>query len=133
MRVDVAFPAADKIQARAKGLTVEIGLPPDRGGDPDALGPFDLLLCSLALCTGYHVLAFLEERGLPVAKAGLTIEAERDGASHLLGPVSIRIEVPDGFPEKYRDAITRAAGQCLIKAQLGQKPDFTLTVQPAQG
>ncbi len=128
MRVDVGFPAGDRIQAHTKGLTVEIGLPPDRGGDPDSLGPFDLLLCSLALCTGYHVLAFLEGRDLPIAEAGLAIEAERDPVSHLLGPVSIRIKVPEEFPEGYQEAIVRAADRCLVKAQLGQRPEFTVAI-----
>ena len=131
MRVDVCFPADDKIQANAKGLAVEIGLPPDRGGDPEAIGPFDLLLCSLALCTGYHVLSFLEEREISVADAGLCIEAERDASSHLLEAVSIKIKVPAGFPEKYGDAIVRAAGQCPVKAQLGQAPEFNVSVEPA--
>ncbi len=131
MRVDVGFPASDEIQARSKGLVVEIGLPPDRGGDPEALGPFDLLLCSLALCTGYHVLAFLEERGISLAEAGLCVEAERSADSHLLDTVSVQIKVPADFPEKYGDAIMRAAGQCLVKAQLGHQPDFKMSVVPA--
>jgi putative redox protein len=131
MRVDVCFPASDKIQANAKGLVVEIGLPPDRGGDPEALGPFDLLLCSLSLCTGYHVLSFLEERGISLSEAGLCIEAQRGQDSHLLDTVSIQIRVPADFPEKYSDAIVRAAGQCLVKAQLGQQPEFKMSVVPA--
>ena len=128
MRVDVCFPQSDKIQARAKGLEVEIGLPPHRGGDPDAPGPFDLLLCSLALCTGYHVLTFLDERGISIADAGLCIQAERGEDTHLLDTVAMEIKVPGDFPDKYRDAIVRAAGQCLVKAQLGQAPEFKLSV-----
>ena len=131
MRVDVGFPASDEIQARSKGLVVEIGLPPDRGGDPEALGPFDLLLCSLALCTGYHVLSFLEERGISLAEAGLCVEAERSADSHLLDTVSVKIRVPADFPQKYSDAIVLAAGHCLVKAQLGQQPDFRMSVVPA--
>lgn len=131
MRVDVCFPANTKIQASSKGLMVEIGMPPDRGGDPEALGPFDLLLCSLALCTGYHVLAFLEERGISLAEASLCVEAERGADSHLLDTVSVQIRVPADFPEKYADAIVRAATQCLVKAQLGQQPEFKMSVVPA--
>jgi uncharacterized OsmC-like protein len=42
--------------------------------------------------------------------------------------VAITIRVGEDFPEKYRDAIVRAAGQCLVKAQLGQKPEFNVSV-----
>jgi len=131
MHVDVCFPGNDKIQARARRLEVEIGLPPHRGGDPDAIGPFDLLLCSLALCTGYHVLTFLDERGISIADAGLCIRAERGEESHLLDTVDMEIKVPEDFPEKYRDAVVRAAGQCLVKAQLGQSPQFSVSVVSA--
>lgn len=131
MEVEVSFPSATRIQARSKDLTVEIGPPPDRGGDPSAYGPFDLLLCSLATCTGFQVLDFLQQRGLDTASAGVRVAAERGLESHLLERISIAIEVPEGFPDKYNDAIVRAAGLCFIKQQLGHRPTVTTSVVTA--
>jgi putative redox protein len=128
MHVEVSFPNSAKVQARCKDLVVETGPPPDRGGDPAALGPFDILLCSVATCTGFHVLSFLHERGLSIEEAGLEIEGTRDRDSHLLEKVSIRIRVPRGFPERYRSAIVRAARLCLVQAQLGRQPEFEMSV-----
>ncbi len=128
MHVEVGFPDSTRIQARCKNLLVETGLPPDRGGDPDAAGPFDILLCALATCTGFHVLSFLDERGLSLDDAGVAIDAERGPDSHLLESVNIEIRVGADFPEKYRDAIVRAAGHCLVKNQLGQSPAFAVSV-----
>ncbi len=128
MRVHVDFPGSQRIQATCKDLTFEIGMPPDRGGDPDAYGPFDLLLSGLALCTGFHVISFLEERGLSIEKAGLTVKAERGADSHLLETVTVEIRVPQDFPAKYNDAIVRAAGLCLVKAQLGRAPECVTSV-----
>ncbi|MBN1319656.1 MAG: OsmC family protein [Thermoleophilia bacterium] len=132
MRVEVDFPTDDRIQARCKGMVFEIGPPPVHGDDPEAPGPFDLLLSALALCTGYQVLAFLKERGLPHAGAGLGIDAVHDEETHMLKTVSLEIRVPGGFPEKYNDAIVRAAGQCAVKAQLGRAPEFEFSVMPAK-
>jgi len=128
VQVDVGFPDKDSVRACCKELVFQIGLPPDLGGDPDAYGPFDLVLSALALCTGHHVRTFLQARGLPVAQAGVTVRAERGAESHLLDDVRVEIRVPSDFPEKYDDAIVRAAGQCLIKAQLGQKPAIETAV-----
>jgi putative redox protein len=128
MQVDVNFPSPDRVEARCKQLRMEIGPPPDQGGDPEAYGPFDMLLCALATCTGYAVLAFLDQRGFSTADAGLRIEAERNPDSHLLDKVSMEIRVPDGFPDKYKDAVVRATDRCFIKAQLGHKPDFEIRV-----
>ena len=58
----------------------------------------------------------------------MTVRAERGAESHLLDDVRVEIRVPSDFPEKYDDAIVRAAGQCLIKAQLGQKPAIETAV-----
>ena len=131
MQVEVSFPSATRIQARSKDLTVEIGPPPDRGGDVDAYGPFDLLLCSLATCTGYQVSDFLQQRGFDAAGAGVRIEAERSEETHLLESIAIQISVPPDFPEKYNDAIVRSAGLCFIMQLLGQRPDITTSVVAA--
>jgi putative redox protein len=131
MQAEVTFPSPTRIQARANGLTVEVGPPPDRGGDPGAYGPFDILLCSLATCTGFQVADFLRERGFDTASAGVRIEAERSEETHLLDRVAIQIQVPAGFPDKYHDAIIRAAGLCFIKQQLGQKPEIVTSVAGA--
>jgi putative redox protein len=128
MQVEVTFPNPTRIQARSRDLTVEVGPPPDRGGDADAYGPFDLLLCSLATCTGFQVSDFLQQRGLGLQGAGVRIDAERSEQSHLLEAIHIEIRVPADFPDKYNDAIIRAAGLCFIKQQLGQRPDITTTV-----
>jgi putative redox protein len=134
VQVEVTFPSATLIRAHSKGLTVEVGPPPDRGGDPEAYGPFDILLCSLATCTGFQVADFLQQRGFDATAAGVRIEAERSEESHLLERISIDITVPLDFPDKYRDAIIRAAGLCFVKQQLGQRPETSTTVSsPSTG
>jgi len=128
VKVEVEFPDEETIKARCRQLVFEIGLPADMGGDPDAYGPFDLVLSAVALCTGHHVRAFLQERGLPIDEAGLVVEAERGPDSHMLDSISFELRVPDELPEKYNDAIVRAAGQCLVRQQLGCKPECVMSV-----
>lgn len=128
MQVDVAFPDQETITARSGELSFKIGLPPDQGGDPEAYGPFDLLLSALALCTGHHVRAFLQQRGFPVSDAGLLVRAERGAQSHLLETVTLEVRVPAEFPQKYEEALVRAMGQCLVKTQLGRQPDMQAVV-----
>lgn len=124
MDVEVSFVGSARIRAKAKDLEVEIGPPPGRGGDPNTYGPFDMLLCGLATCTGSAVRDFLQERGYLTPEAGLRMHAERNETTHLLENVSIEIVVPEGFPEKYEEAVIRAAGTCPVKTQLGLKPEF---------
>lgn len=126
MDVMIDFPSRTTVQARSKNLVVQVGPPPDRGGDPDTYGPFDMLLCGLGTCTGSAVRDFLLERGLPIDQAGMRITAQRSAITHLLENVVIEIRVPAGFPERYGEAIIRAAKTCPVKDQLGLAPEFKL-------
>jgi putative redox protein len=36
--------------------------------------------------------------------------------------VHVTIELPDGFPAKYADAVVRAAEQCAVKKHFEQPP-----------
>lgn len=128
LEATVSYPSDTRIRAQAKDLVVEVGPPPHRGGDPGAYGPFDLLLCALATCTGFPVMDFLQERGIPTEGAAVRLKALRGEESHILEQVDIEIVVPPEFPDKYRDALVRAAGLCFIKEQLGKAPVFATTV-----
>ena len=38
--------------------------------------------------------------------------------------IELDIQLPAGFPEKYRDAVIRAADQCAVKKHLASPPQF---------
>lgn len=124
MDAEVKFIGDTRIRAQAKDLVVECGLPPALGGDPGAYGPFDMVLCGLAVCTSSMVRDLLRERGFLNEAAGMRIHATQNEKTHLLEDVTIEILVPKDFPEKYESAIIRAAGTCPIKHQLGLKPEI---------
>ncbi len=96
----------------------------DSGGDNSAPAPFDLFLLSIGTCAGYYVLSFLQQRGLSTDGAGIVLRREVDQDSHLPSKISLEIRLPGDFPEKYRDAVVRAAEQCAVKRALENPPAF---------
>jgi ribosomal protein S12 methylthiotransferase accessory factor len=42
--------------------------------------------------------------------------------------VTIDLELPPGFPDKYRDAVVRAMDQCKVKRQLEHPPSVIASV-----
>jgi ribosomal protein S12 methylthiotransferase accessory factor len=54
---------------------------------------------------------------------------ETDPASGMVTNIRIDIHVPASFPEKYRDALVRAAGQCTVKKHLEHPPSFSISTQ----
>jgi ribosomal protein S12 methylthiotransferase accessory factor len=45
-----------------------------------------------------------------------------DPLTRLVTDVDVSIELPAGFPEKYRDAVVRAADQCAVKKHFEHPP-----------
>lgn len=103
--------------------------PPAGGGADSAPAPFDLFLVSLATCAGLYAARFLDARGLD--RAGLAVELveRREPAEPArVAELELRLTLPEGFPEKYREAITRAVDQCAVKRHLDRPPRLATTL-----
>jgi len=76
----------------------------------------------LATCAGIYVLGFCRQRGLPTEGIHLIQKVEADPRTGMVAAIGIEIQVPPEFPERYRDALTRAASQCAVKKHLEAPP-----------
>ncbi|MCE5255049.1 MAG: OsmC family protein [Actinomycetia bacterium] len=136
MDMEVYFPGNKKVYARYKGFVIETDQPARAGGDESAPAPFDLFLASIGTCAGIYVLSFLEQRGLSTDGAGIVLRQERDPDTKLVSKISLEIKLPADFPEKYRDAVIRAADMCAVKRHLDNPPVFetytTIDRRPAE-
>lgn len=117
--MDIVLAGGLAIEARFDGFTVRTDQPAEDGGTGSAPAPFDLFLASLGTCAGFFVLRFCQERR--IATEGLRLSLETDGG-HRLERVTIGIRLPEGFPEKYRKAVLRAASQCAVKRAILDPP-----------
>jgi putative redox protein len=126
--MEIRFTGGLKVQAEFDGLVVETDQPRESGGDGSAPGPYDLFLASLGTCAGFFALRFMQQRGIDPEGARLTLASERDPETKLATTVKIGLELPEGFPEKYREAIARAMDQCKVKRQLEHPPTVVATV-----
>lgn len=124
MDMEVFFPGNKKVYARYKGFTIETDQPAHAGGDDSAPAPFDLFIASIGTCAGIYVLSFLEQRGLSTDGAGVVLRQERDPETKLVSKISLEIKLPADFPEKYREAVIRAAEMCAVKRHLDNPPVF---------
>jgi len=126
MDMEVYFPGNKRVFARYKGFVIETDQPQQEGGDGSAPSPFDLFVTSLGTCAGFYVLRFLQERGLPTEGAGVILRQERDPQTKLVARISLEIKLPEGFPEKYREAVIRAVDTCTVKRHLERPPLFEI-------
>jgi ribosomal protein S12 methylthiotransferase accessory factor len=118
----IDFPGGARVDAHFGDFVVPTDQPPAGGGDGSAPTPFATFLSTIGTCAGIYVLGFCRQRGLPTDGIRLVQRMRVDPATRLVTDVQVTIELPDGFPEKYRDAVVRAADQCAVKKHFEQPP-----------
>jgi putative redox protein len=131
MQMKVSFPGNLRVDAEFAGFTVCTDQPAVAGGDGTAASPFQLFLASIATCAGFYVLSFLKQRGLEEG-ARVTLTTISDPDTGMVAEVRIDVDLPAGFPEKYRDAVVRAVNQCTVKRHLAQPPAITVKTAVAE-
>jgi ribosomal protein S12 methylthiotransferase accessory factor len=124
MEMKVWFPEGLAVEASFDGFFLRTDQPAAIGGGGTAPTPFDLFLASIGTCAGYYALRFCQARGLSTEHLGLKLSAEKDLVLKRVTHVSIEIELPPDFPEKYREAIVRATDQCSVKKHLLHPPEI---------
>jgi ribosomal protein S12 methylthiotransferase accessory factor len=129
--MEITFPGGVAVDAQFRGLTVHTDQRVDHGGAGSGPEPFELFLASLGTCAGLFALRFCQQREIDTAGLGLRLTTERDPDAPRTGLVRIEIQLPPAFPEKYRDAIVRAADQCAVKRHIVEPPRFEVVAVPA--
>ncbi len=128
MDMQIRFPGGKKVEALYDDMTVLTDQPVIDGGSGSAPSPFELFLTSIGTCTGYYVLSFCQKNNIPTEQIKLIARFLRNPTTHLVENIHIDIQVPKEFPEKYKNAVIKAAGVCSVKRHLEHPPQITLTV-----
>ncbi len=132
MEVKITFPGGKKVNANIGERTVATDQPVSGGGEGSAPTPFDYFLASLGTCAGIYVLSFCQERDIPTEGLALTQRMEfgvGEGGKSKLAKVVIDIDLPEGFPDKYRNAVVKAAGLCTVKKVIMDPPEFVINAR----
>jgi ribosomal protein S12 methylthiotransferase accessory factor len=129
--MNIRFPGGLRVDAEEGGFRILTDQPRTHGGGGTAPSPFDLFLASIGTCAGFYALRFCQQRGLSTRGLSLSLEAQRDAEAKRVVRVVLAFELPEGFPEKYRDAIRKAVDQCSVKRHLAAPPEIVLVVDGA--
>ena len=122
MEMIIDFPGGARVDARFGDFVVPTDQPPAGGGQNLAPTPFATFLSTIGTCAGIYVLGFCRQRGIPTEGIRLVQRMRSDPVSHLVSDVQVTIELPTGFPERYADAVVRAAEQCAVKKHFEHPP-----------
>lgn len=124
MEMVIDFPGGAKVDAHFNGYTVHTDQPPMGGGEGSAPAPFSVFLASIGTCAGIYVLGFCRQRGLPTEGIRIVQRMYTNPATRLVGKIDLEIQLPEGFPERYKEALVNTANLCAVKKHLESPPTF---------
>ncbi len=134
MEMKITFPGGAKVNAEFDSHIIATDQPPGSGGDGSAPTPFEYFLASLGTCAGIYVLSFCRQRDIATEGLALSQRMEfvsGDDGRRKLSRIILNIDLPPGFPEKYRNAIVKTAELCTVKKVIMDPPEFVINTRMA--
>jgi ribosomal protein S12 methylthiotransferase accessory factor len=126
MDMTITFGGGRRVDAQVGGFVIHTDQDREAGGDASAPEPFTHFLASIGTCAGIYVLGFCQARNIPTENIRLTQHVAYDKEKHRLTRVAIDIHVPKDFPERYVQAVRRAAETCAVKRTILDPPEFVV-------
>lgn len=120
----IFFEGKKKVIADWNGTLIPTDQPVRAGGEGSAPAPFEIFLASIGTCAGIYIKGFCDSRSIPTEDITVLQEMDFHPQTGLLSKVKLDIKLPDDFPEKYKEAVIRAADQCKVKMTMLYPPEF---------
>lgn len=126
MNIQIKFEGKKKVIAEFHGYRVVTDQPVQAGGDGSAPTPFELFLASIGTCAGIYVKGFCDSRGLSAEGIQIVQSLEVDRMTGMISAIKLDIQLPADFPDKYKEAVIKAAEQCKVKKTIAHPPLFEI-------
>jgi len=128
-KFEITFADNKKVDAHFRGFTVNSDQSLSGGGENTAPSPFELFLASIGMCAGFYVVSFCQSRSISTDNIKMTQTVIRNDTTHKVERINIDINLPLDFPEKYKDAVIKAAQSCSVKKFLDAPPEIKIAVK----
>ncbi len=94
--------------------------------------PVELLGASLGTCVALYVQQFCHTRGLPYD--GMRVEVQQRGAQNpnRVGLFELKVVLPQGIPEEYREMLERVARSCPAHNTLAHGAEVSVQIEAGQ-
>ena len=124
MDITITIPGGKRVDAHYRDFHIRTDQSVMSGGEGSAPAPFMLFLASIGTCAGIYIVDFCQSRGIPLDGVKLIQRHERNKETRRFEKISVEIQVPKDFPEKYHKALIRAADLCGVKKTIMNPPEI---------
>jgi putative redox protein len=124
--MEITFEGGKVVAAHTRGHIIKTDQPVDNGGENVAPTPFDLYLASIGTCAGVYIKSFCDNRKISTDDIRIIQKTEFDLDTGLPIDITIDIQLPADFPEKYRESVINVAELCKVKKSISKPPVFKI-------
>jgi ribosomal protein S12 methylthiotransferase accessory factor len=90
-----------------------------------------VFLASIGTCAGIYALGFCRQRGLSTEGLRIRQHMRTDPQTGMIAGIRLEIDLPGGFPQKYKAALVHAVELCKVKKHLQHPPEFEISTKEA--
>lgn len=130
MELTVNYLGNVQFEAEARGHKIICDQPEFNQGDDEGMTPPELLLASLATCSGFYAVQYLKARHLSPEGLRVRITADKAAPPARLDQFRIHVDVPGLDSDQHLEGIRRAVEKCLVKNTLLHQPTISVEVAP---
>jgi putative redox protein len=98
------------------------------GGQANHPEPLDYFLASMPLCAAFYIRKFCQQRDINTDGIKVFQDDTHIGENKYQKKFSIRVQLPDNFPEKYKKALMASANTCTVKKLIQAMPEFDISI-----
>jgi ribosomal protein S12 methylthiotransferase accessory factor len=124
--MEITFDGGKVITAHSHGHIIRTDQPVADGGENSAPSPYELFLASIGTCAGIYVKSYCDNRQIPTDRIKIIQKHEWDKESGLPTKISLDIQLPPDFPEKYKASLIHVANLCKVKKTISAPPEFEI-------
>lgn len=129
METVTRYLGAAQFEIEARGHKIYADQPPENGGFDEGMTPPELMLASLGSCAGFYAAEYLNTRHLATQGLEVRVKAEKAKSPARLASFEIKVQLPDGLEDRYREGVLRAVKACLIHNTLLQTPEIRVEME----
>jgi putative redox protein len=120
---NVTLPGGRRVLAEIRGHTIVTDQPVENGGADSAPTPLETFYASIGTCVGITLQGFCAKRDIPFTDIRIAQHMHYADDGHLEA-VTLDVQLPPEFPERYREAALRAGETCAVKRAINAGPRF---------
>ncbi len=126
MEFKVVFPEqktnSHKVNVQFTDFEVKTDQSKSYGGENTQPAPYLMFLSSIASCSGWFLLRFLEARNIPLDGIELVMNTVTDKETKQLTDIILSLKLPESFPAKYYNAVLASVQQCSVSKTILSPP-----------